>query len=317
MLAVLIFVARRLALLIVTLLAVSVLIFSVTQVLPGDVATMALGTSATPEDLATLRGQLGLDRPAITQYADWLGGILRGDLGTSTRFRMPVAPILFDRLVNSAWLSAVGLFFAIPLGIGLGTLTGLRPNKPMDHIVSTGMLFVAAMPEFVTGAFLILVFSTWLGWFPPFSAIEGGMTLPQIVLRLILPALSLSFVIMAYMLRMTRATMIETMASPYIRAAVLRGLPNSAIVVRHALPNVAGPTVAVIALSIGWLAGGLVIVENMFGYPGLGRLLVFAVQNRDIPVIQASSLVMAAAYAIANLCDDLLQRLINPGVGNA
>ena len=306
------FVLRRLAFLVATLFAVSVLIFALTQVLPGDVATMILGMSATPEDLATLRRQMGLERPAVIQYLDWLASVLKGDLGVSTRFKQPVTALLGERLMNSAKLAGVGLVFAIPGGILLGILAGLMHGRLADHVLSAVTLFGAAMPEFVTGALMIVVFSTWLGLFPPFSDIDAEMGLLQQTHRLVLPAIALNLVILAYLLRMTRASMIEVMASPYVLAAVLRGLPQRVVVLRHALPTALGPTLTVMALSVGWMAGGLVIVESMFGYPGLGRLLVFAIQNRDVPLVQAISIVVATIYALANLLADVLQRLLDP-----
>ena len=311
------FILRRLAFLVVTLLVVSVLIFSLTQVLPGDVATMILGIMATPEDLATLRQQMGLGRPAVVQYWDWLSSFLAGDLGISTRFKRPVASLLADRLVNSAKLASAGLLLAIPGGLALGVIAGLRHGRTVDHVLSGFTLFAAAMPEFVTGAILIVVLSTWLGWFPPFSAIEPGMGLIDQVHRLALPAVSLNLVILAYMLRMMRASVIEVMGSAYVHAAVLKGLPRRMVIFRHVLPTALGPTLNVIALCIGWMAGGLVIVESMFGYPGLGRLLVFAIQNRDLPLIQAISLVVAGIFAFANLFADLLHRFLDPRTRDA
>lgn len=311
------FIARRVAFLVLTLFVVSVLIFSLTQVLPGDVATMILGIMATPEDLATLRQQLGLGRPAVVQYWEWLTSFLAGDLGTSTRFKQPVASLLADRLINSAKLASAGLLIAIPGGIALGVVAGLRHGRAADHALSGFTLFAAAMPEFVTGAVLIVVLSTWLGWFPPFSAIETGMGVAEQVHRLVLPAVSLNLVILAYMLRMMRASVIEVMGSPYVHAAVLKGLPRRVVIFRHVLPTALGPTLNVIALCIGWMAGGLVIVESMFGYPGLGRLLVFAIQNRDVPLIQAISLVVAGIFAFANLFADLLHRILDPRTRDA
>jgi peptide/nickel transport system permease protein len=313
----LVFVGRRLALLVVTLFAVSVLIFTLTQVLPGDVATMILGMSATPEDLATLRRQMGLNRPAVVQYVDWLTAVLTGDLGVSTRFKQPVTALLGDRLWNSAKLAAVGLLFAIPSGVLLGVEAALRRGRLTDYALSAVALFGAAMPEFVTGAVMILLFSTWLGWFPPFSAIEAGMSAWEQLHRLVLPAVALNLVILAYVLRMMRVSMIQVMASPYVLAAALKGLPRRIVIVRHALPTALGPTLAVMALSLGWMFGGLVIVESMFGYPGLGRLLVFAMQNRDVPLLQAICLVVATGYALANLLADVLHRVLDPRTRDA
>lgn len=308
------FVLRRLAMLVATLFAVSVLIFTITQLLPGDVATMILGLQATPQDLATLRRQLGLDQPALVQFGLWLGGVLQGDLGMSTRFQRPVTEVIWPALKNSALLTVAGILFAVPLGLGLGLFCALRRNSLLDRAVSSASVFAAAMPEFVTGGLLVIVFSTWLGWLPPFAGAGTGRSVAQAASELILPVLSLSFVILAYILRMMRASTIEVLDSPFVKAAVLKGLSKRRVLFFHVLPVALGPTLSVIALSIGWMAGGLVIVESLFGYPGLGRLLVFVIRNRDIPLLQAIALIIAAVYALANLAADVAQRLIDPRV---
>jgi peptide/nickel transport system permease protein len=307
-----IFVVRRLLLLLFTLLAVSLLIFTLTQVLPGDVATMILGMSATPDDLATLRERLGLNEPFWDQYALWLGKALHGDLGISTRFDRPVTELIGDRLANSAILGGFGLAIAVPIGIGCGILAALKPQSSFDQTASSITIFAIALPEFVTGALLIMIFSSWLGWFEPFSTLDSTVTGWARVSRFVLPALALSFVVLGYILRMVRAEMIKTLRSPFVRTAELKGLKRRTIVLRHALPLAMGPAVTVIALCLGWIAGGLVVVESMFGFPGLGRLLVFAIQNRDVPLIQAISLIVAALYAGGNLLADLAQRWLDP-----
>ncbi len=309
------FVLRRLGLLALTLFAVSVLIFSITQILPGDVATMILGMQATPQDLATLRSQLGLDQPAIVQYGKWLGGVLQGDLGVSTRFQRPVTEVLAPALRNSAVLASAGILFAAPLGLALGLICALRRNSPLDYAISSVTIFAAAMPEFVTGGLMIIVFSTWLGWLPPFAGTGSARTLAQSVSELILPVLALSLVILAYILRMMRASAAEVLDSSFVKAALLKGLDRRRVIAFHVLPVAIGPTLSVIALSIGWMAGGLVIVESLFGYPGLGRLLVFVIRNRDIPLLQSIALIIAAVYAMANLCADIGQRMLDPRVG--
>lgn len=308
------FVARRLLLLVLTLLAVSILIFSITQLLPGDVATMILGMQATPEDLVTLRHRMGLDRPWFLQFASWIWGIVHGDLGISTRFQRPVTTVLEEPLRKSALLAFAGVAVAVPLGLGLGLLCALRRNSLVDRVVSGFTVFGAAMPEFVSGGLFIVVFSTWLHWLPPFASASSRETTGQVVVALILPVASLSLVILAYILRMMRASAIDVLDSQYVKAAVLRGLSKRRVVVFHVLPIALGPTLSVIALSVGWMAGGLVIVESLFGYPGIGRLLVFAIQNRDIPLLQTISLIVAGVYALANLGADVAQRLLDPRV---
>lgn len=306
------FLLRRLALLVLTLFGVSVLIFVITRVLPGDVATMILGQYATPEDLATLRMRLGLDQPAIVQFFTWLGGVLQGDLGLSTRFQQPVAVVLREPVRNSIVLATAGTLVAVPLGLTLGLFCAVRKNSAWDHAISGAMVFAAAMPEFVTGGILIVVFSTWLGWLPPFASTTGQTTFVGSIKELILPVVSLSLVILAYILRMMRASAIEVLDSQYVKAAVLKGLSRPRVFLFHVLPAALGPTLTVIALSVGWMAGGLVIVESLFGFPGIGRLLVFAIQNRDVPLLQAIALIIAGTYALANLAADLAQRFLDP-----
>ena len=306
------FVIRRLLMLVVTLFAVSLVIFVITRVLPGDVATMILGQYATPEDLATLRRRLGLDQPASLQFITWLVAALHGDFGMSTRFQLPIAEVLRQPLRNSAVLGAAGVLFAVPTGLVLGLFCALRRGSIWDHLISGVTVFMAAMPEFVTGGLLVIVFSTWLGWLPPFAGSGGSQSLAQSASELILPVAALSLVILAYILRMMRASAAEVLASEYVKAAILKGLGRRRIFLRHVLPMALGPTLAVTALSIGWMAGGLVVVESLFGFPGIGRLLVFAIQNRDVPLLQTISLVVAGVYAVANLGADVAQRLLDP-----
>jgi peptide/nickel transport system permease protein len=308
------FVARRLVLLVVTLFAVSALVFVVTRILPGDVATMILGQYATPEDLATLRRRLGLDQPALVQFLHWLAAMLGGDFGLSTRFQLPVSEVMREPLRNSALLAAAGIAFAVPVGLAFGTFCAIRRGSAWDHIVSGATVFAAAMPEFVTGGILIVVFSTWLGWLPPFAGGNGSDSIGRSISELVLPVLSLSLVILGYILRMMRTSAGEVLDSEFVKAAVLKGLDKRRILLFHVLPIALGPTLAVIALSIGWMAGGLVVVESLFGFPGIGRLLVFAIQNRDVPLLQTITLVVAAVYALANLCADVAQRLLDPRV---
>ena len=212
-------------------------------------------------------------------------------------------------------LASAGILFAAPLGLALGLICALRRNSPLDYAISSVTIFAAAMPEFVTGGLMIIVFSTWLGWLPPFAGTGSARTLAQSVSELILPVLALSLVILAYILRMMRASAAEVLDSSFVKAALLKGLDRRRVIAFHVLPVAIGPTLSVIALSIGWMAGGLVIVESLFGYPGLGRLLVFVIRNRDIPLLQSIALIIAAVYAMANLCADIGQRMLDPRVG--
>jgi peptide/nickel transport system permease protein len=306
------FLLLRVSLLALTLFAVSLVIFVITRLLPGDVATMILGMQATPEDLSTLRQRLGLDRPAVVQFGEWLAAILRGDLGTSTRFQRPVADILREPLQNSAVLTCAGVLFATPLGILLGLYCAYKRNTRMDRLISSVTMFLAAMPEFVTGGLLVIVFSTWLDWLPPFASVSATKTPFEAVVELILPVISLSLVILAYLHRMMRASATEVLESQHVKAAILKGLSTSRIWIFHVLPMAMGPTLSVLALCVGWMSGGLVVVESLFGYPGIGRLLVFAIQNRDVPLLEAIALIVASVYASANLLADIGQRIIDP-----
>jgi peptide/nickel transport system permease protein len=308
------FLTRRLVLLLFTLFAVAVLIFTITRLLPGDVATMILGMSATPEDLATLRTQLGLDQPAVVQFMHWFADIAAGNFGMSMRFQRPVSEVLSEPLLRSAILGLAGAVIAVPLGLGLGLLCGLRKGSWIDKAVSSISIFAAAMPEFVTGGLFIVIFSSWLGWLPAFASSSDNQSISREISELIMPVMSLSLVILAYILRMARASVIETLNSEYVKAARMKGISQTRLITHHVLPISLGPTLQVIALSMGWMASGLVVVESLFGIPGIGRLLVFAIQNRDIPLLQAIALIVAATYAMANLLADLGQRLLDPRV---
>lgn len=308
------FLVRRFAFMLFTLWLVSVVTFGVTQLLPGDVATAILGQNATPEDLAQLRTDLGLDRPAPVRYVEWLGGALHGDLGKSLRLNVAAGPLIWEQLQHSLLLGGLAFAAAVPLALGLGVIAGLWRDRLPDYIVSVGTLIAVSMPEFVTGALLIVVFASWLNLLPP-TSMPATMLPPHEAIRfLILPVLTLTLVMLAHTARMTRVSMIEVMTSPYVRTAVLKGLPWRTVVLRHALRNALLPSITVIALNTGWLIGGLVVVENVFGYAGLGRLLIEAIQERDVIVLQAVTLIVAAIYALANLAADLLYTQLDPRI---
>jgi peptide/nickel transport system permease protein len=311
---VLAFLLRRLAFMVLTLLLVSLITFGVTQVLPGDVAGAILGQDATPEDLARLRAELGLNRPAAVRYVEWLGGVLHGDLGKSLTLNIPAGPLIWERLQRSAVLGGLAFAVAVPLALTLGVVAGLYRDRWPDYLISIGTLVAVSLPEFVTGAGLILVLATWLQLVPPTSL--GATTRPPLeaVRYLVLPVVTLTLVMLAHTARLTRASMIEVMGSAYVRTAVLKGLPRWQVVLRHALRNALLPSITVIALNTGWLIGGLVVVENVFGYAGLGRLLVEAIESRDVMVLQAIAVLVAAIYALANLGADLLYTRLNPRI---
>src|SRR5213596_635058 len=302
-----VFVGRRLLLLALVMAIVSVLIFGIVQILPGDVAVMILGTSATPADLASLRQKLGLDRPAALRYADWVGDAIRGEWGTSLLYQVPVRPLVLERLGKSAVLALVALAVAVPLAIALGVLSTLRRNHFLDQAVGLVTLVAVSVPEFITGTVLILVLGLQFGLLPPAS-------LRSIAPSLVLPTLTLVLALLAHMTRMTRASMLDVLEKPYIRAARLKGLRPRVVILRHALRNALLPTVGIVAINVGFLIGGIVVVETVFAYPGLGRLMVDAVNHRDVPVIQMAALVIALTYALANLAADVVYAYLDPRI---
>jgi len=308
------FLVVRFGLIAVTLLVVSVVIFTVTEVLPGDVAWHILGKGATPENLAAVREKLDLNRPAHIRYLDWIGNSLRGDLGDSYVQSRPVVDVVQSRLFNSAILAAFAFLVAVPTAVVTGVWAGVRSNSVGDQLVSTASLVALSLPEFVTGVLLIVIFASTLRVLPSSSIILPGTTALTRPLILVLPALTLTGVLFAYIMRMTRANVIEVMQSNYVRTAVLKGLPMRRIIFRHVIPNAMLPTISVIAVNIGWMFGGLIIVENVFAYPGLGRLLLVSIQSRDVPLLQALALLVCVTYSISNLLADLSYGLLNPRI---
>ena len=309
------YVIRRLGFVVVTLLASSIIIFLATQVLPGDVAQMILGRFASPTAIEALRAKLGLNDPLHIQYWNWLSRFVQGDWGLSlSANNMPVAPLVWARLKNSAMLAMVAFVMYVPVGILLGLWAALRRNRAADQIISVSSLSLIGLPEFVTGIILISIFSLKLGWLPPSSSIAPGATFLESLPKLILPAVTAALVSLAYITRMTRASTVETLSSDYVRTAYLKGLSSRQVLFRHVLRNALLPTVTVSAISIGWLLGGLVVTESLFGYPGLGRLLLFAIQRRDLPLIQATTLVMAAIFCLSNMLADILYAWLNPRI---
>ena len=309
-----IFVIRRLLFSLLVLLIVSVVVFVVVQVLPGDVASMILGTDATPEDVATMREKLGLNRPAHVRYLEWIAGAVRGDWGTSLRLNQPVGPLIATRMANSAVLAGMTLVIAVPLAIGLGVYAGLRRARLPDRVIAVVTLIGTSLPEFVWGSLLIIVFSFWLKWLPPSSLMDPGDSMLAHFKLLILPVTTLTLVMLAYTSRMTRTSMIDVLERNFIRTARLKGIGERQVILRHALPNALLPTITIVAMNIGWLMGSLVVVETVFSYPGLGRMMVFAVSNRDVPMLQMTVLVTAGVYCLANLLADVLYAYLNPRV---
>ncbi|NJM07824.1 ABC transporter permease [Candidatus Gracilibacteria bacterium] len=308
------YVLRRLGLLMLTVLLTSVLIFVITRLLPGDVARVILGREASEVALAQLRQELGLDRPAIVQYFAWLGSFLTGDWGTSYSTRLPIREIVLERLGNSLTLAALTALIAIPISILLGVIAGLNENKPLDSAISVSSLAVVGLPEFVTGLILIQLFAFQWRILPANSSIEADASFFENLPQLILPAITATLVLLAYIVRLTRAGVIEELKQGYVRTATLKGLPRRTVIFKHVLRNALLPTITVIAISVGWLISGLIVVENVFNYPGLGRLLTFAIDRRDLPLLQAITMITVTVFAVSNLIADLLYAYLNPRI---
>lgn len=305
-------VAQRLALGLGTLLVVSVLIFAGTELLPGDLAEAILGQAATPQAVANIRAELGLDRPAVVRYVEWLTGFLHGDLGMSLANRQPVATMIAGRLMNTLFLAACAAIVAVPISVGLGILAARYRESWLDKGISVITLAAISMPEFFIGYMLIFVFAVKLFWAPSIASIYAGMSLAQTLSAIALPVATLALVVLAHMMRMTRAAIINVMSSPYIEMAELKGLSRSRIILRHALPNALAPIINVIVLNLAFLVVGVVVVEVVFVYPGMGQLMVDHVAKRDVPVVQACGMIFAATYILLNMTADILSILANP-----
>ncbi|MFN3825563.1 MAG: ABC transporter permease [Pseudorhodobacter sp.] len=304
-------VAQRLALGVLTLFIVSVVIFGATELLPGDLARELLGQSATPETLAALRAQLGLDQPAPVRYWNWLSAFLQGDFGVSMANRRPIADLISARLGNTIFLALYAAALAVPISLTLGVLAALWRNSIFDRAANVGALSAISFPEFFVAYILVL----WLaqsGYFPSMVRINPTTDFGDKLYMAFLPALTLTLVVTAHMMRMTRAAIINLLASPYIEMARLKGLSPMRIILRHAVPNALAPIINVVALNLAYLITGVVVVEVVFVYPGLGQLMVDAVSNRDIAVVQAVALIFASAYVLLNLLADVLSTLSNP-----
>lgn len=305
-------IAQRLALGFLLLLAVSVLIFAGTEILPGDVAESILGQTATPESLANLRADLGLDEPAISRYFSWLGGIAVGDLGTALTSGTDIAGAIGKRLANTLFLAAVAAVISIPLAILLGLVAVRYKDRWPDKMISATTLASISLPEFFIGYLLILVFSVKLGWFQSVATVYDGMAFWDRLNVVALPALTLTLVVLAHMMRMTRAAILNVMQSAYIESAELKGLSRFKIIRKHAFPNAIAPIVNVVMLNMAYLIVGVVVVEVIFVYPGMGQYLVDHVSKRDVPVVQACGLIFAAIFIGLNLFADVVSILTNP-----
>ena len=312
-------VLQRLALGLLTLFVVSIVIFSSLEMLPGGYAQNILGQGATPETVANFNKELGLDRPAFVRYFEWIGGVLQGEFGNSYSGTgnggiqsRAVAGVIAPRLYNTFFLAIMTAIFAVPISLGLGVLAALYRNSWFDRIVNSATLTTIAMPEFFIAYILMFFLAIKNRWFFSLSTVSEATPFMEHVFRGALPALTLTLVIIAHMMRMTRAAIINLLSSPYIEMAQLKGLSPRDVIVKHALPNAWAPIATVIAFNLAYLVVGVVVVEVVFVYPGIGQLMVDSVSNRDMPVVQACALIFAATYIMLNLLADIVSIITNP-----
>ena len=296
----------------VTVAIVSAIIFLGVELLQGDACTAFLERDAKGQMLENCRKDFGLDRPALTRYFEWAGNALQGDLGMSASGRKCIAELVGHRMKNSLLLAAVSLSVGVPMAIFLGVITGLWRDRPIDLFFSTAAILAMTIPEFVSATVLILIFSVWLGWLPGIVVTSASAPASEFFPEILLPVFVLAMVMMAHILRMVRSSVIEVMAGDYIQMATLKGVPYWRIVFFHALPNALLPAINVVALTIAWLLGGVVVIEVVFNYPGLGRMMIDAISDRDLPVVQAIALIVASVYVGVNLTADILTMVANP-----
>lgn len=311
------FILTRLALGLLSLFAVSVLIFAATEILPGDVASAVLGQGATPETLEAFRRELGLDRPATVRYFEWFFNAIQGDFGQALTNKREILPELMKKFKNTLFLAGVAALIAVPLSVGLGIIAAINEGKWQDRWSNIVSLATISVPEFFIAYILILVFAVQLRWFPSLSTVFDGMSTGEKLFKIALPALTLTLLVAAHMLRMTRSSVLAIMSQPYIEMAFLKGLPRSRVIMKHALPNAAAPIISVIALNLAYLIVGVVVIEVVFVYPGVGQYMVDGVTKRDLPVVQACGLIFAATFIILNTVADILAILANPRLRKA
>lgn len=305
-------VLTRIGMALVSLLAVSAIIFWCVELLPGDAAERILGRNATRASLALLRERLHLDLPAAERYGRWLAALLSGDLGTSLVADRPVLGYIASRLANTALLSGFALILYIPVSIALGVITATRRGRPADHAISAIVLVFMCLPEFVIGILLISVFAIKLAWLPPLALLSQAQSFGQLLALITLPTITIVAAMSAYAVRMMRESLIEVLESSYVLMARLKGLPAWRVLLFHALPNALGPAINITALNVAWMIGGVVVVEAVFEFPGIGRLMVDSIGHKDMPVVLAVSMIMTGAYIATNLVADILVILLNP-----
>lgn len=305
-------IVRRLALGLLTLVLVSGIVFVAVEALPGDACTAYLGRMAQGTRLENCRRDFGLERPALTRYAEWTAAAVQGDLGISLKRNKPISDIIGTRLRNTIVLGLAATIIGIPIAVLLGIIAGLWRDRPVDLWVSTTAIFAMTIPEFVTSTILILLFSIWLGWLPGIVTTPPDAPLFEFLSDILLPIVALALVLTAHILRMVRTSVIDVMESDYVQMARLKGVPFWRMVFMHVLPNALLPTINLVALTIAWLLGGTVVIEVVFNYPGLGRLTIDAISDRDLAMVQAIALILATIYVGLNLFADLLTMVANP-----
>jgi peptide/nickel transport system permease protein len=303
---------QRIAIALLSLLAVSVVVFAVTAVLPGDAAQELLGQDSTPEALAALRAQMGLDVPAPERYLRWLGGLLRGDMGQSATTQMPVSQLVGSRLPNSLLLAAIAALFSVPIALSAGIAAAVWRGSWFDRAASSAAVAVVSVPEFLVATLMVVVFAVQLRWLPALSYVSDIESVGQVLRAFAMPVLTLCCVIVAQMMRMTRAAVIDQLEAPYIEMVQLKGASPLRTVLLHALPNAVGPIANAVALSLSYLLGGVIIVETIFNYPGIAKLMVDGVTQRDMPLVQGCAMLFCAGYLILVTIADVCGIVANP-----
>ncbi len=304
--------AQRSLYALLTLLAVSVLIFAGTELLPGDAAQAILGQTATPETVAALRQELGLSRPAPLRYLEWISGALRGDFGKSLANAVPISTLIATRLDKTLILAAAAAAISVPLSLALGIVAALSRERAVDRAISAITLAFVSLPEFLIGYALVIVFAINLGWLPALSTLREDATAVQWLRAIALPAATLSLVLLAHTMRLTRTAIVNVLGAEYIQMAALKGLSPARIILRHAFPNAIGPILSIVMLMFAYLVVGVVVVEVVFNYSGMGKLMVDAVSNRDMPLVQACGLIFSTVFVVCNFLADFLAIAANP-----